>query len=108
MNQLNNFGDFQKISQANMETAIQFFGEFGKSWQAIAAEMTDFSKRSLEEGTAAAEKLGSAKSIEQALEIQTEYAKSYYEDYMQQMTKISSMYQDMAKEAYKPLEKATK
>ncbi|MGH1418638.1 MAG: phasin family protein [Hyphomicrobiaceae bacterium] len=108
MNTLNQFGDFQKIGQANMETTMQFFGEFGKSWQAIVAEMTDYTKRSIEDGSAHVENLKSAKSIEQAFEIQTDYAKSAYEGYMQQMNKIGSMYSEMAQEVYKPIEKALK
>jgi hypothetical protein len=40
----------------------------------------------------------SSKSVEQAVEIQTSYAKRAYDDYMQQMTKIGGMYASMAKE----------
>ena len=102
---IKNFDDIQKLSQANMETAVKFFGDWNKNWQAIAAEMSDFTKRSFEEGTATFEKLIAAKSVEQALEIQTTYAKRAYEDYVQQMTKIGGMYQSLAKEAVKPAEK---
>lgn len=108
MNTMNQIGDFQKIGQANMETTLQFFGEFGKSWQAIVAELTDYTKRSVEEGVAATEKLNSVRSIEQAFEIQTEYAKSSYDSYVQQMTKIGGMYSEMAQEVYRPVEKLMK
>jgi hypothetical protein len=47
----------------------------------------------------------SSKSVEQAVEIQTSYAKRAYDDYMQQMSKIGGLYASMAKEAYKPVEK---
>ena len=40
------------------------------------------------------------------MEIQTSYAKRAYEDYMQQMTKIGSMYSSFGREAYKPVERA--
>jgi hypothetical protein len=46
-----------------------------------------------------------AKSLEQAVEIQSNYAKRCYDDYMQQMSKIGSMYADLAKEAAKPMER---
>jgi hypothetical protein len=81
-------------------------GEWSKGWQTIATEMTDYSKRSFEEGTATFEKLLSAKTIEQAFEIQSSYAKRAYDDYMQQLSKFGAMYNDFAKEAYKPVEKA--
>jgi len=41
--------------------------------------------------------------MEQAIEIQTNYARRAYDDYMQQITKLSGMYANLAKEAYKPL-----
>jgi len=103
---IKNFEDMQKLSQTNMDTVMKAFGEWNKGWQAIAAEMTDYTKKSFEEGTATFEKLASAKSVEQAIEIQTGYAKRAYDGYMHQMSKIGGMYAELAKEAYRPVEKA--
>ncbi|MCC7253765.1 phasin family protein [Hyphomicrobium sp.] len=103
---INNFQDFQKFGQTNVDTALKLFGDWNKGWQAIAAEMTDYSKRAFEDGTATFEKLAAAKSLEQAFEIQSSFAKRAYEDYMQQLTKIGGMYTNLAKDAYKPVEKA--
>jgi hypothetical protein len=96
----------QKMNQAGVDNAKKFMGEFGKSWQAIAAEMTDYTKRSFEDGTHTMEKLMSAKSMEQAFEIQSNYAKRAYEEYVAQMTKLGTLYTEMAKEAYRPLERS--
>jgi len=104
--EMKQFEDFQKLGQSNVDTAMRMFGEWNKSWQAIAAEMTDYTKRSFEEGTATFEKLASAKSVEQAVEIQTNYAKRAYDEYMHQLTKIGGMYAELAKEAYRPVERA--
>ena len=98
--------DFQKIGQSNVDAYMKVFGEWNKGWQAIASEMTDYTKRSFEESTATVEKLLSAKSFEQAVEIQTGYAKRAYDEYMHQMSKIGGLYAELAKEAYKPVEKA--
>jgi hypothetical protein len=98
--------DMQRMNQAGVDTAMKLFGEWGKSWQAIAAEMTDYTKRSFEDGTHTMEKLMAAKSVEQAVEIQTTYAKRAYDDYMHQMTKLGTMYTELAKEAYRPMERA--
>ena len=102
---IRNFEDMQKLGQTNADSAMRMFGEWNKSWQAIAAEVGDYTKRSFEESTATLEKLMSSKSVEQVVEIQTSYAKRAYDDYMQQMTKLGGMYASMAKEAYKPVEK---
>lgn len=103
---INNFQDFQKLGQNNVDTALKLFGDWNKGWQAIAAEMTDYSKRAFEDSTATFEKLAAAKSLEQAFEIQSSFAKRAYEDYIQQLTKIGGMYTALAKDAYKPVEKA--
>jgi hypothetical protein len=100
------FEDMQRFNQAGIDAAMKLMGEWGKNWQAIAAEMTDYTKRSFEDGTHTLEKLMSARSAEQAFEIQSTYAKRAYDDYMQQVTKLSTMYTELAKEAYRPVERA--
>jgi hypothetical protein len=100
------FDSFPKFPAYNMEAAMKAIGDWNKGWQAIAAELTDYTKRSFEDGTATMEKLLSAKSFEQAVEIQTGYAKRAYDEYMHQVSKIGGLYADLAKEAYKPVEKA--
>ena len=97
--------DVQKLNQANVDNAMKVWGDFGKSWQAIAAEWTDYTKRSFEDGTQTFEKLLTAKTVEQAFEIQSGYAKRAVEGYVKEVTKIGTMYQDVAKEAVKPMEK---
>jgi hypothetical protein len=102
---IKNFEDFQKLGQQNVDTAMKLFGEWSKGWQAIAVEMTDYTKRSFEESTATVEKLLAAKSFDQAVEIQTGFAKRAYDDYMHQVSKLGGLYAELAKEAYKPVEK---
>jgi hypothetical protein len=103
---LKNIEDFQKFGQYNVDAAMKMFGEWSKGWQTIAVEMTDYTKRSFEEGTATFEKLLSAKSMEQAVEIQSGYARRAYDGYLHQLSKIGGLYAEWAKEAYKPVEKA--
>jgi hypothetical protein len=103
---LKNVEDIQKFGQYNVDSAMKMFGEWSKGWQAIAAEMTDYTKRSFEEGTATFEKLLSAKSMEQAVEIQSGYARRAYDGYLHQLSKIGGLYAEWTKEAYKPVEKA--
>jgi hypothetical protein len=103
---IKNYDEIQKLGQNNVDAAVKVFGEWNKGWQAIAAELTDYTKRSFEESTATMEKLFAAKSFEQAIEIQTGYAKRAYDEYMHQMSKIGGLYAELAKEAYKPMEKA--
>jgi hypothetical protein len=72
--------------------------------QAIAVEMADYSKKAFEDGAAATEKLFGAKSLEKAVEVQSDYFKTAYEGLMSQSAKLGALYTDMAQEAYKPFE----
>ena len=75
-----------------------------KGIQAIAVEMADYSKKSFEEGSAAAEKLFGAKTFDKAIEIQTTYAKTAYEGFVAGATRIGELCADLTKETYKPFE----
>jgi hypothetical protein len=101
---LKNFDDVQKYGKDNMDATMKAWGHVSKSVQAIAAEAADYSKKSFEEGSAAMEKLLGAKSLDKAMEIQSAYAKSAYESFVAQATKIGELYADLAKETYKPFE----
>ena len=102
---INQFEDIQRLGQTNVDTAMRLMGDAGKTWQAIAAEMNDYAKKSLQDGTATMEKMMAAQSFEQAVEIQTAYARRAYESYLQQMNKLGGMYASLAKDAYKPVER---
>ncbi len=101
---LKNFDELQKLGKDNMDVAMKAFGTASKGVQAIAAEVADYSKKSFEESTAAMEKLLGAKSLDKAIEIQTDYAKTAYEGFVAEATKIGELYADFAKETYKPFE----
>ena len=89
-----------------MESALSSFGAWSKNAQAIAAEIADYSKKSIEDSAAAWERLMGAKTLEKAIEVQSEYLKSSYEDFVAEATKLGELYVDFAKEAYKPFEGA--
>jgi phasin family protein len=101
---LKGFEEFQKAGKDGFDAAVRSFGEMNKGFQAIAAEVTDYSKKAFEDGTRAFEQLIGAKSIEQAIEIQSQYAKKAYDNYVAEMSKLGEMYVGLAKDAYKPVE----
>ncbi len=96
--------EMQQVGKDNMDAAMKSLGALSKSLQAIAVEMADYSKKSFEQGTAAAEKLMGAKSFDKAIEVQSEFVKSAYEGFVSEATKIGELYADLAKESYKPFE----
>jgi hypothetical protein len=55
-----------------------------------------------QDGTKTMENLLGAKSLDKAFEVQTEYAKAAYENYVSEVTKLGELYSDLAGEAFKP------
>lgn len=100
----NVYEDFQKFGKDNVDVAMKSADAMSKGFKAIASEAADYSKQSFEAGSAAIEKMMSAGSFDKALEVQTEYMRSAYEGYVGQAAKVSEIFTDMAKDAYKPHE----
>ena len=49
--------DVQKLGQTSVDNSMKLYGEWTKGWQVIATAMTDYTKRSYEDGTQTMEKL---------------------------------------------------
>lgn len=96
--------EIQKYGKEQMETAVASAGEFTKGVQAIMTAYGDYSKKAIEDGNAFVGKLSGVKSVDKALEVQTEYAKSSYETFVAESKKIGELYADLAKLTYKPFE----
>ena len=98
--------EYQRLSKEGLDAATRSFGEVNKGFQALAAEMTDYSKRTFDDVFRAWEQLLTAKSLDQVIEIQSQYAKKAYDTHMSEMSKLGEMYVSLARNAYKPVEQA--
>jgi hypothetical protein len=101
---MTNFDDIQKTSKENMDLAMASVAAMSKGVQALALETQDYSKKAMETGSAAMEDLLAAKSLDKAVEVQSDYMKTAYEAFVGQATKVNEMVVDLAKETYKPYE----
>lgn len=99
-----NFEDMQKLGKDNMDATLTSFGVLSKGFKTIAVEMADYTRKAFEDSTAATEKLFGAKSLDKAVEVQSEYVKTAYENFVAQATKFGELYAGLAQEAYKPFE----
>jgi hypothetical protein len=103
---LTNFEEIQKLSKEQVEAATAAAASVTKGFQTIAAETSEYSKRSLESGSAYIEKLLGARKIEDAVQIQSDFAKTSYEGFVAQATRIGELYANLAREAFRPIESA--
>ena len=100
------FEEFQKVGKDGFDAAVRSFGEVNKGFQAIAAEVTGYQKQAFEDSTRTFEQLIGAKSFEQAIEIQSQYAKRAYDAYAAEVSKLGELYVGLARTAYQPLKTA--
>ena len=98
--------DFQRLGKDNYDAMFRSYGELSRGFQAVGARMTEYSKQAFEDATRTFEKLAGVKSLEQAVEIQSQYAKTAFDRWVTEASKLSEMYANMAREAYRPVEKA--
>ena len=97
-----NLSQLQDESREQIDAAAASMTSFPGGFHAIASAYSDYTKKSFEDTRAFVEKLSSAKSVDKALEIQTEFAKSAFETFMAESQKIGALYRDLATESYKP------
>ncbi|MBI1981713.1 MAG: phasin family protein [Methylocystis sp.] len=102
------FDNVQKLGKEQFEAVSAAAAAVTKGWQSIAAETTDYSKKSFEKSRVLAEKLITVKKLDEAFQLQSDYAKSAYEDFLAETTKLGELYTSIAKEVFKPIESATK
>jgi len=98
--------ELQKYGKEQLEALSSSSSLVAKSWQVIAAESTEYSKKSLESGSAFLEKLLGAKTFEGAIKLQLEYTKTFYDEHVAYVTKLTELYSKLAKDAFAPVETA--
>ena len=103
--QLSSIGEeYQRLSKDGFDAAVRSFAEVNKGLQVLTSEMTDYSKKAFEDGCRAFEQLAGAKSVGQMIEIQSQFAKRAYDNYMSELSKLGDMYVSLARNACKPVQ----
>ena len=101
---MNMYEDATKMSQQTMDNTLKSVSVMTRGLQQIATETSDYAKRAYEQQSSMFEKLASAKTLDKSIEVQTAYAKTAYQEWVSQATRMGEIYSDLAKEAYKPFE----
>jgi phasin family protein len=98
------FNTLDDLTKYNNDTAMKSLSVISKGMQELASGTADYSKKSLEQGTEALEKMLAARSLEKAMEIQSDYIKAAYESFIAESNRVTELCADVAKEIYKPFE----
>jgi hypothetical protein len=98
----------QEGVERGFEAASRSFAEANKGFQALAAEMMSYSKATFDDAMRTWEQLIGVKSLDRAVEIQSQYAKRVYENHMAELSKLGEICVGMARDASKPIQQASK
>lgn len=98
------FEDAANLGTEFLDQGLKSLSAVTKAAHAISGEAAAFAKKSMEDGAATVEQLLSADSVDEAAEVQVSYARSAYEGFVAEATKMAELYADMARDAYKPYE----
>ena len=99
-----NFDEMQKLGKEAVEATMQTMGTASRGAQTVATEAAEFARKSFEQSAAAMERLMNARSLERAVEVQSQYVQSALEGAVAQGTKMNELVADLAKQSFKPVE----
>jgi len=87
----------------NLEALVASAAAAQKGVETLSAQTTAFTKKSWEDGVAAAKSMSQARSIQELLELQTTWAKSATEAYLAEVTKATDVLTASVKDSFKPI-----
>ncbi len=90
-------------SKKNLEAMIASATAASKGAETVGARALAFSKKSFESQVAAAKALSSAKSVQEAVELQTGFAKTAFETMVAEANEISETVAASVKDAMSPI-----
>lgn len=97
------FDGFAVNSKLNLEALADSVGAAAEAAQSLSAQGAAYAKKALEDHVAVSKKLAAAKSVQEAFDIQTGYAKSAMEAYLAELTRWSDSMTSSVQRSLKPI-----
>ncbi len=97
------FEGLTAFGQENVDALVKSSEIAAKAAEGIGTEISAFSKKSFEDGVAAAQDFASAKTLTELFEKQTSFAQASFEGLVSQATKMNEIYVAAAKDISAPI-----
>ena len=98
------YDKFLGYGKENSEAVVASANAAGKGAETLHNELYAYSKQSIEDSMAAAKAVLASKSVHEAFELQTDFAKTAFDHYVGQVTKMNEIFAATAKDAFGPLQ----
>ena len=100
--------DLNAQSKRNLEAVVESVTAATKGAETLSNEAMSYTKKAVESQVEQARALSGARSVQEVVELQTNYAKTAMETYIAQMNKAAEIMSSVVKESFRPLnERAT-
>ncbi|MDZ7627704.1 MAG: TIGR01841 family phasin [Parvularculaceae bacterium] len=99
---MNSFADFQKGS---LEAMMASASAYAKGFEKAASAQANLAKEQYEDGMALAKAASSSKSVQETIELQTEFARTMFERNLALVSTLAEHWNGVAKEASEPMTK---
>ena len=99
-----NYDHFLGYGKETAEAYAKAANVAGKGIETLHSEIYAFSKQSIEESLAATKAVLGSKSVHEAIELQTDFAKTVFDAYVGQMTRLNEIMTATSKQAFAPLQ----
>jgi phasin family protein len=93
-----------EFSKGNVEAYVESVTIAGEGFRTISSEISLYSKKAVEETVAATKAVMGSKSIHEAIELQTSFAKMAFGAYVGQMKILNGLFVGTAKDALAPIQ----
>ncbi|HKR89076.1 MAG TPA: TIGR01841 family phasin [Phenylobacterium sp.] len=90
-------------SKKNLEAVVAAVTAAAKGAETVGAQAMAFSKKAFDDQVAAARTLAGAKSVQEVVELQTSLARTFLENYMAEVGKLTETVSSSVKDSMKPL-----
>jgi phasin family protein len=97
------YEDIQKFSKENLDATVAATTIFAKGFEAIGKEWMTFTQDAMEASAQAAKALLAARTLREAVDVQTDWAKTSFDKVVAESTKLSEISVKVANEAAEPI-----
>jgi phasin family protein len=98
------YDQFLGFGKETFEAYVKAANVAGKGAETLHNEIFSYSKQSLEDTIAATKALMGTKSVHEAFELQSDFAKTQFDGYVAQMTKLGEIVASTTKDSFAPIQ----
>jgi len=100
---LRGIDDLTSFNKTTVDALVKSANATSKGFEAISAEVFSYSKQSMEDAVTAAKAAFGSRSVQELIEINTEFYKSAFDTYVGRVTKLGDLATTTAKDAFEPI-----